>query len=592
MVSKFTTTHRTHNCGELTDKNIGEEATLCGWVKTRRDHGGIIFIDLRDRFGLTQLVFEPENKELFEIADKLRREFVVKAKGKIRARPKDMENKKLITGKIEVLCNDLDIINESRTPPMEIEDKTTASEDLRLEYRFLDLRRSLMQKHLQIRHKAAQALREYLSEQGFLEIETPLLVRSTPEGARDYVVPSRVNKGNFYALPQSPQLYKQILMVSGVDRYFQMPRCLRDEDLRQDRQPEFTQIDIEMSFVGEEDIFKLIEGLMKHTFKQTLGVNIKTPFKRITFEEAIERYGSDKPDLRFGLELIDVTDIAKESDFTTFRDIAKHEGVVKCINPESNLTRKEIDELIEFAKENKAKGMAWMKVTKDGLDSNIVKYFSPELQKEIIERTNAKSDSILFFIADKPKITNEVLAKLRDELAKRLGLIDEKEFKFCWITDFPIFEWDEDEERFKPVHHIFTSPKDEDIRYLEKNPEKVKGKLYDLTLNGSELFSGSIRINTKDIQEKVLKVIGMNYEEARMKFGFLLKAFQYGAPIHGGIAGGFDRIVSLMCGTKDIREVIAFPKNKAAQSPMDGCPTPLDEKQLKELGIEIKNENR
>jgi len=592
MTSEFPTSLRTNTCGELTEKDIKEEVILCGWVKTRRDHGGIIFIDLRDRYGLTQLVFGPENKELFEIADKIKREFVLKIKGKVRARPKDMENPKLITGKIEILCKDLDVISESRTPPMEIEDRTTASEDLRLEYRFLDLRRPKMQKHMVIRHKAAQATREFLTKNGFLEIETPLLVRSTPEGARDYVVPSRVNKGTFYALPQSPQLYKQILMVSGFDRYFQITRCLRDEDLRQDRQPEFTQIDLEMSFVTQEDILTLTEGLMKHIFEKSINEKIEIPFKRLTHEEALEKYGSDKPDLRFNLELMDVTDLMKESEFTVFRDITKHGGIVKCINPESNLTRKEIDELIDFTIKSGAKGMAWMRVTKEGLESNIVKYFSPEIQKELLERTNAKEDSILLFIADKPKVTNEVLARLRDEIAKRLGLIDDNVFNFCWITDFPLFYWDEDSERFAPEHHIFTMPQDEDMEYLEKNPEKVKGKLYDLTLNGSELFSGSIRIHTKEIQERVLKVIGMSYEEARLKFGFLLKAFQYGSPIHGGIAGGFDRIVSLMCKTKDIREVIAFPKNKAAQCPMDGCPTPIDKIQLKELNLKLENDSK
>ncbi|MBD3354884.1 aspartate--tRNA ligase [Candidatus Woesearchaeota archaeon] len=575
---------RTNTCGELGIKQKGKEVKLAGWVHTRRDHGGLIFIDLRDRYGLTQIVFDPENKKEFSAAEKLRREDVISVQGKVVPRKKGMKNPKLKTGEIEVEVSKIDILNKAKTPPIEVEDRKEAGEEIRLKYRYLDLRRPIMQKRLLVRHKAAQAAREYLNKENFMEIETPLLIRATPEGARDFIVPSRVSPGEFYSLPQSPQLYKQILMVSGMDKYYQLARCLRDEDLRQDRQPEFTQIDIEMSFIDEEDVYKLSEGLIKDIWKKAGNVKLKTPFPRLTYEEAMDKYGSDKPDLRFGLELIDVTDVVKDSDFKVFKEAES----VKCLNPEKEFSRKDFDKYIDFCQKNGAKGMAWMRVTEKGLESNIVKFFNKDIQKELLDKTKAKKGSALMFIADKKKKTDEILGSLRLELGKDLDLINKKELKFCWITDFPLFEWDEDEDRWSPMHHIFSMPQDDKMKYLEEEPGKVTGKLYDLVLNGVELGGGSIRIHRKDIQEKVLKVIGMEYEEAEKRFGFLLNSFKYGAPPHGGIAFGFDRMSALLNGINDIREVIAFPKNKAAENPMDGCPTEVDEEQLKELHVKVE----
>jgi len=579
---------RTNTCGELTKKHLKKKVSLAGWVHSRRDHGGVIFIDLRDRYGLTQIVFDPSHeKKAYNKADKLRREDVILVKGKVRKRKKGMVNKKLKTGEIEVIVDSLEILNKSEVPPLEIDDrKVVENEELRLKYRYLDLRRPQMQFHLEIRHKIAQAVREYFNKNNFMEIETPFLVRNTPEGARDYVVPSRVNPGKFYSLPQSPQLYKQILMVAGCDRYYQIVRCLRDEDLRADRQPEFTQIDVEMSFINEEDIYKLVDEMIKHVFKKVLNKKIKTPIKRITHEEAMSKYGSDKPDLRYSLELTDVSDIVKKSDFSVFKDVIKHGGIVKCINPEAEIPRKEIDSLIDFSIKNGAKGMAWMRVNKGKLESNIAKFFPEKVQKELLKKTKAKK-GVLMFIADKEKKCNEILDKLRRELAKRLNLIKKGEHNFVWVTEFPLFEWDDDIEKWTPMHHIFSMPHEEKIKFLKDNPEKVTGKIYDLTLNGVEIGGGSIRIHRKDIQEKVLKVIGMDYNEAEERFGFLLNAFKYGAPPHGGIAFGMDRLVALALGFNDIREVIPFPKNKAAQNPMDGSPSQVDEDILKDLHIKL-----
>ena len=575
---------RTNTCGELTKKEIKKEACLMGWTQSTRDHGGIIFIDLRDKYGLTQIVFDPKHdKKLHAEAEKLRREDVIAVKGKVMARGKGLENPKLKTGEIEVLVDELEVLNRAETPPIEIEDRVEASEELRLKYRFLDLRRPKMQKHLLVRHRAAQAAREYLNRNGFIEIETPMLVRATPEGARDYIVPSRVNPGKFYALPQSPQLYKQILMASGCDRYYQLARCLRDEDLRADRQPEHTQIDLEMSFVVQEDILQMVEGLYKHLMKQVLNVEIKYKFPRMSYAEAMEKYGTDKPDIRFGLELIDVSDIIKDSDFEVFKKAEQ----VKCINPEKDLSRKELDDYISFCQQNGAKGMAWMRVTENGLESNIVKFFKPEIQKKLLQRTKAKKGSVLMFIADKPKLVAEVLNKLRLKLRDDLKLAKENDFRFCWVLDFPLFEWNEDENKWDPCHHIFTAPKKEHLEFLEKEPEKVHADLYDLVLNGVELGSGSIRETNPETQKRVMKVIGLSYEESQKKFGFLMEAFKYGTPPHGGIGLGFDRIVALMCGYNDIREVIAFPKNKDAECPMDGSPSEVDDAQLKELHVKV-----
>ena len=575
---------RTNTCGELTIQDIKKEVSLNGWVSSTRDHGGIIFIDLRDRYGITQVVFDPEHKKKEHgLAETLRREDVIAVKGKAMARGKGLENPKLKTGQIEVLVDEIEVLNKAITPPLEIDDRVEAGEDLRLKYRYLDLRRPKMQRHLQVRHNAAMAAREYLNKNSFLEIETPILVRATPEGARDYIVPSRVNPGRFYALPQSPQLYKQILMVSGCDRYYQLARCLRDEDLRQDRQPEHTQIDLEMSFVNAEDVIEMVEALYKHMMKRVLNADIKYKFPRISHKESMERYGTDKPDLRFGLELIDVTDVVKKSDFQVFNKAEK----IKCVNPEDKFSRNEIDSLIDYALSVGSKGMAWMRVTDKGLESNIVKFFNKEVQKKLVQKTKAKKGSILFFIADNQKNVNEILSKIRVEIGKRLNLINDKDFKFCWVVDFPLFEWDEDENAWKPSHHIFTAPKNEHIEFLDKDPGKVRADLYDLVVNGIELGSGSIRETNPATQEKLMKVIGLTHEQTQKKFGFLMESFKYGTPPHGGIGLGFDRIVAVMCGYNDIREVIAFPKNKDAECPMDGSPSSVDDKQLKELNIKM-----
>lgn len=570
---------RTHTCGELTNKNNKKDVVLQGWVQTRRDHGGVIFIDLRDRYGITQVVFNPEDKEMFKTADSLRREWVIQVNGKIRLRPEGMKNKNITTGEIEVVSNKIEVLNQAETPPIEIDDRIEAGEEQRLKYRYLDLRRPVMQQRLIARHKAAKVVRDYFDANDFLEIETPLLIRATPEGARDYIVPSRTNPGKFFSLPQSPQLYKQILMVSGMDRYFQMARCLRDEDLRADRQPEFTQIDIEMSFPEEDDIYNLCEGMLKKVWEDVKGISIKAPFPRLTYHEAMDRYGSDKPDLRYRLELTEVTEITKKSDFEVF----KKAPLVKCINPDKDFGRKELDKYSGFCISCGSKGMAWVKVTKDGLEGSITKYIGADVQKELIKKTGAKPGSVIMFIADKPSVVNDVLDRLRRKLAKDLGLIKEGELKFCWITHFPLFEKNEDTDSWSPTHHIFSMPHDEFIGKMGKNPGKVTGKLYDCVLNGVELGGGSIRIHKKEIQEEALKVIGMNYEQAEKRFGFLLNAFRYGAPPHGGLAFGFDRICALLNGFNDIRDVMAFPKNKNAENPMDGCPSGVEPDQLKEL---------
>jgi aspartyl-tRNA synthetase len=567
---------RTHTCGELTDKDIEEKVTLCGWVHSRRDHGGVIFLDLRDRYGMTQIVFEPSS-EAYKKADKLRKEYVIQVSGLVKKRKPGMENLKLTTGRIEVFADYVDIINKAETPLIEIDDRVIASEELRLKYRYLDLRRPIMQKRLEFRHKAITAAREYLDSKKFIEIETPMLVRATPEGARDYVVPSRVNPGKFYALPQSPQLYKQILMVAGFDRYYQIARCLRDEDLRADRQPEHTQVDLEMSFVSEQDIMDIVEGLYKHVMKACLGIEIKEKFPVLSYQEAMDRYGCDKPDLRFGLELIDVTDIVKDSEFDVFKECIADGGIVKCINP-PELKRRELEQLTGYCTELGAKGMAWVKVG-DSLEGGIAKHIA-NMEKELRERVKAEKGTMLLFIADEQKVTNEIMGQLRLKLGD-MFYPDRTGFKFCWIVDFPLFEKDED--RWAPAHHIFTMPKNPEL--LEKEPGKVVGNLFDIVLNGIELASGSIRISNPELQKRVMKVIGMDEKEAEKKFGFLLNAYRYGGPVHGGMGLGFDRFVALMQGFNDIREVIAFPKNKAAQCPMDGSPSAIDEEQMKELGI-------
>ena len=572
---------RTNTCGELTKKNVGKKVVLDGWTQSRRDHGGLIFIDLRDRHGLTQIVFDPShNKETHKMAEHIGREFVLEINGKIRDRKIGMINPNMKTGEIEVLVDELSILNKSETPPIEIDDNKEANEETRLKYRYLDLRRPAMQKRIALRHKIVTTARDYFNKHDFIEITTPMLVKSTPEGARDYVVPSRVNPGDFYALPQSPQLYKQLLMIAGFDRYYQTAICLRDEDLRADRQPEHMQFDFEMSFVTGDDIREFVEGLYKNLFKEVLNIKLDK-FPVLSYKESMERFGTDKPDIRFGLELTDITDIAKKSDFSVF----KSAETVKCINPEKDLSRKELDNYIDFCQKNGAKGMAWMRVSAKGLESSVVKYFSDNIQKELLKKTNAKPGSILMFIADKKKKAFEVLNLLRIKLKDDLNLVKENDFKFCWVNDFPLFAWSETGERWEPEHHMFTNPKKEFVKDFEKRPGEVIGDLWDLVLNGTEVGSGSIRISSPELQERIMRFIGMSKEEANKKFGFLLEAYKYGGPVHGGMGLGLDRTVALMAGLNDIREIIAFPKNKSAQCPMDGSPSDVDEIQLKELHI-------
>jgi aspartyl-tRNA synthetase len=582
---------RTHTCGQLADRDINKKVVLAGWCSTSRDHGGVIFIDLRDRYGITQIVFDPSNDiPSHKVSETLRREDVVIVEGIVRKRPRGMENEKIATGKIEVLVGKVLNVNKAITPAIEVEDRIESSEEMRLKYRYLDLRRPKMQKQLAFRNSLAIEVREYLSQHDFIEIETPMLIKTTPEGARDYLVPSRLHPGKFYSLPQSPQIYKQILMIAGFDRYFQVARCLRDEDLRADRQPEHTQIDLEMSFADAEDIFHLTEGLIKHVFRKLLDKDIKTPFKRFTYSEAVEKFCTDKPDIRFGMECHTVTEIVKGSEFKVFLDVIKKEGTVKVLNAEGSgekLSRNQIDELIEFAKQNGAQGLAWMKVTKDGLESNIVKFFPQKVQRELLEKTKAKPNDLLLFAADNQKIVNEVLSKIRLKLANSLGLIKENDFEFCFITDFPMFEWNEDEQKWDFAHNPFTMPKEEFWKSLEKEPGKAVSYQYDFVMNGSELFSGSVRNNIPELQMKTFKVTGMSEAEINSKFGFLLEAYKYGAPQHAGFGLGFDRLASLMQGIHDIREVIAFPKNKAAENPMDGSPNEPSEKQLQELHIKL-----
>ncbi len=581
---------RTHTCGELTAKDAGKNVLLCGWVTSRRDHGGLIFIDLRDRYGLTQIVFEPSCKD-FKEAEHLGREYVIKVEGVVKKRKAGMENTKLKTGSIEVYISSLHTLNESDVPPFEVDDRIEANEDLRLKYRYLDLRKPIMQNRLLLRHKAAQAAREYLSGQDFMEIETPMLVKTTPGGARVFKVPSRVHAGKFYALPESPQTYKQLLMVAGCDRYFQLARCMRDEDLRADRQPEFTQIDLEMSFIDREDIYELIEGLLKNMMKKVINVDIKTPFIRYSFYEAMSRYGSDKPDLRFGLDLKDVSSIAKKSEFSVFATaLKKKDGTVFCLNAKdcAKFSRKDIDELIEVAKTYKLPGLAWAKVVKNNkLESSITKYISDDIQKDFIKATDAKENDLLLFAADEFERAANGLGQVRLFIGHKLNLTRPDDFKFCWVTDFPLYEINEDTGFWQARHHIFTSPLDEDIALLDKDPGKVRAKAYDIVLNGIEIGGGSIRINRRDIQTKTLAVTGLSYEQAEKRFDFLLNAFRYGAPPHGGIALGFDRLCALLCGINDIREVIAFPKTKAGESPMDSSPQEWTPEFLKELNIKI-----
>ena len=582
---------RTHHCNELGIEDEGAEVVLMGWVQRRRDHGGVIFIDLRDREGLTQVVFNPEvDAEVHAKAHVIRSEFVLGVRGQVTRRIEGMANPNLATGEIEILVNELKIFNAAKTPPFQIEDNIEVSENIRLAHRHIDLRRPQLQKNLILRHRTGAAVRQYLNDLGFIDIETPFLTRSTPEGARDYLVPSRVNPGQFYALPQSPQLFKQMLMISGFDRYYQIVRCFRDEDLRADRQPEFTQIDLEMSFVGEEDVMATAEGMMGAVFKEVLDLDLTPPFPRLTYDEAVGRYGLDKPDTRFDLELKDVSDIVAGSGFKVFADVVAKGGIVKAINAKGcvDMTRREIDELTEFVAVYRARGLAYIKVREDQWQSPIAKFFTDEEKAALAQRLDMAPGDLVFFGADQPKVVNDSLGNLRNHLGAKLGLIDEGRFNFVWVTHFPLMEYDETEKRYQALHHPFTAPLEEDFDLLDEDPLQVRSRAYDLVLNGNEVGGGSIRIHRTDLQEKVFAALGMGPEDYQEKFGFLLSALESGAPPHGGIAFGLDRLAMLLCGQPSIRDLIAFPKTQKAACLLTGAPSDAAKAQLDELSLRVR----
>lgn len=583
---------RSHYCGQLSEEHVGQTVTVMGWVDVYRNLGSLIFIDLRDRYGIIQLSFDTDiNQEVFDKAATLRNEYVVAVVGEVVRR--SAPNPKLPTGTIEIKVSELRILSKAETPPFEIKDETDVKDELRLKYRYLDLRRAPMQRNMVLRHKVAKIARDFYDENGFLEIETPMLTKSTPEGARDYLVPSRVHHGKFYALPQSPQQYKQLLMLSGMDRYFQIVKCFRDEDLRADRQPEFTQIDLEMSFVEIDDVISINEQMIARVFRETLGIEIKTPFLRMPYSEAMERFGSDKPDMRFGLELVNISDLVKDCGFGVFAGAVANGGSVRAINIKGGadkLSRKDLDALGEFVKTYRAKGLAWMVREEGNVRSPIAKFFKEEELTAIFEKTQAKVGDTLVFVADKDCVVFDALGALRCELAKRLGLIDKNKFNLLWVTEFPLLEYSEEEGRYAAKHHPFTAPMDEDLALLDTEPGKVRAKAYDVILNGCELGGGSIRIFNSELQEKMFKVLGFTKEEAWERFGHLMEAFQYGTPPHGGMAYGLDRFVMLLCGADSIREVIAFPKVQNASDLMMNAPDIVDEKQLRELGITLTKE--
>lgn len=581
---------RTHYCGDLTAEDVGKEVVLMGWVHRRRDHGGVIFVDLRDREGLAQVVFNPEiSPDSHREAHRIRSEFVLAVRGTVRIRPEGMENPGMKTGDVEVMADRLEILNESKTPPFAIDVDTDISENLRLRYRYLDLRRPRLQSNLILRSKIAAVIRSFMQKEGFIEIETPFLTKSTPEGARDYLVPSRVNQGTFYALPQSPQLFKQLLMIAGFDKYYQVVKCFRDEDMRADRQPEFTQIDMEMSFVSEKDIMKITEGLIANIFEMCLNFKPAVPFPEMAYDEAIKRYGTDRPDTRFSMELKDLTEVVKNSDFKVFREVAGGGGVVKAIKveDEGKLSRKDLDGLADYVSVYGAKGLAWARVKPDGWTSPIFKFLKPLEVEQINKKMETSTGDLILFVADSPSIVHDALAGLRVHLAGKLGIIDHKDFAFTWVTRFPMFEYSDHEKRFIARHHPFTSPFEEDIPFLDTDPGRVKARSYDLVLNGTEIGGGSIRIHRKEVQSKIFNTLGLEEDETRTRFGFLLDALEYGAPPHGGIALGFDRLVTIMAGSESIRDVIAFPKTQRAACLLTDAPSKVNLEQLMELSLKI-----
>ena len=609
---------RTHTCGELREQNVGAKVILNGWVDRRRDLGGLIFIWIRDRYGITQVVFEPDiNKDAYELAKKLRNEFVVSVEGTVRKRPEDAVNKEMETGKVDMLADKLIILNEAETPPFAIKDKTDAFEDLRLKYRYLDLRRPALQKVLLLRHRMYQLARKYFDANNFVEVETPVLMKSTPEGARDYLVPSRVHRGKFYALPQSPQQYKQLLMVSGLDRYFQIVKCFRDEDLRADRQPEFTQIDVEMSFITKEEVFSIVEGLMKLLFKEVWNIDLSSLIKRLSYEDAMTKYGSDKPDLRFEMEIHTLNEVFNQTEFKVFKEAIMMEdvkwkledGMKETINHQpstikhkkgiiagivapdcASFSRNQIDGLTNFVKNIGAKGLVWFKVQENGIDSPTAKFLNEDEKKNLVSALKAKPNDLILILAGERNSTLNQMGTLRLEMAKRLELIKpETPPSLLWVTDFPLFEYDEETKRFYAMHHPFTSPRLEEVDLLEKDPGRIKAQAYDLVLNGNEIAGGSIRIHNSELQSRMFKALGISEEEAQQKFGFLMNAFKYGAPPHGGIAFGFDRMVMLFAGVESIRDTIAFPKTASAVSLMDECPSVVSEEQLEELHLKLKD---
>jgi aspartyl-tRNA synthetase len=581
---------RSHHCGQLTPEHIGQTVTLNGWVQTRRDLGGVLFIDLRDRSGIVQVVFNPDySGEALQIADKVRSEYVLAVKGQVVKREDETINRNLPTGEIEIQITDIEVLNAAKTPPFFIEDGVEVDESLRLKYRYLDLRRPEMQKTLLLRSKASKIFRDFLDSEGFIDVETPILTKSSPEGARDYLVPSRVHEGEFFALPQSPQIYKQLLMVGGVERYYQIARCFRDEDLRADRQPEFTQVDIETSFLSQDELLGMMEKLMQRLFKETVGADIQLPFQRLTHAEAIGKYGSDKPDLRFGLELVEMNDIVATSGVKVFASVIEKGGEVKCLNAKGcgTWTRKEIDELGTFAARYGAKGLAWIQVKEGEFKGPIVKFFSEEEIAAVKERTGAEEGDLLLFSADNKKVVADVLGALRVKIGRQLGLIDDNVFKFAWVTDFPLLGYDEDQKRYVAEHHPFTRPREEDVHFFDTDPGAIRAQAYDIVLNGYEVGGGSMRIYKRDVQEKMFEALGFTQEVAYEKFGYLMDAFEYGTPPHGGIAFGLDRLVMLLSGRTNLRETIAFPKTASATDLLMDAPSPVDGSQLEQLHIKL-----